>query len=133
MDISGLGVLIIGASGTGKSDLALRLIEEGGWLVSDDQSEIEVLRGRYVATAPTTISGLIEVRGLGIRKVARKASCCLNLAVVLGHSEPERLPAARTWRLPGAAGPEIPQIRLFAPAASATAKVRRALQFTPLE
>jgi HPr kinase/phosphorylase len=131
VDISGLGVLILGASGAGKSDLALRLVSEGGWLVSDDQSEIALLNGSYFVTSPGPISGLIEVRGIGIRRVARKASCRLRLAVVLSPTEPERMPDAEYWNLPGVEGPEVPQITLFAPMASATARVREALRLAP--
>ncbi|WBH18386.1 HPr kinase/phosphorylase [Sphingomonas radiodurans] len=58
--------MILGASGAGKSDLALRLIDRGATLVSDDYTEISREGGTLVASAPVTIGGRIEVRGLGI-------------------------------------------------------------------
>ena len=62
------GVLIIGPSGSGKSDLALRLIGEGALLVSDDQTRLTLKDGRLIATAPATIAGRIEARGIGIQR-----------------------------------------------------------------
>ena len=66
LDIAGLGVLILGASGVGKSDLALRLIADGALLVADDQTLVEARGDELWATAPATIAGLIEARGVGI-------------------------------------------------------------------
>ena len=60
------GVLILGPSGSGKSDLALRLIAIGAVLVADDRTELFVRRGRLHARPPKSIAGLLEVRGLGI-------------------------------------------------------------------
>ncbi|MGO4863291.1 HPr kinase/phosphorylase, partial [Campylobacter jejuni] len=62
----GVGVLIAGPSGSGKSDLALRLIDRGAVLVSDDYTLLHVEGGELHATAPVTIAGRIEVRGIGI-------------------------------------------------------------------
>jgi hypothetical protein len=59
-------VLIGGRSGAGKSDLALRLIDRGASLVSDDYTELRRVGGRVLARAPAEIAGKIEVRGLGI-------------------------------------------------------------------
>ena len=64
--IGGKGVLILGDSGAGKSDLALRLIDDGAKLVADDRTELYAARGTLCARAPKSIAGLIEVRGLGI-------------------------------------------------------------------
>jgi hypothetical protein len=61
----GRAILIIGPSGSGKSDLALRLIDRGARLVSDDQTLVTLENGRLLASPPRTIQGLVEVRGLG--------------------------------------------------------------------
>jgi serine kinase of HPr protein (carbohydrate metabolism regulator) len=62
----GRAVLITGPSGAGKSDLALRLLDRGFALVSDDQTIIKRDGDRLVASAPATIAGKLEVRGIGI-------------------------------------------------------------------
>lgn len=59
-------VLITGPSGSGKSDLALRLIDRGATLVSDDYTIVHARDDALFASAPTTITGLIEVRGVGL-------------------------------------------------------------------
>src|SRR5471032_1651600 len=95
VELRGAGVLLLGDSGTGKSDLALRLIHEGWSLVADDRTVLSLKQGRIVAAAPTTINGLLEVRGLGI--VALKSRPArLKLAVELGR-EGARLPVAENW------------------------------------
>ena len=60
--IGGRAVLIAGASGHGKSDLALRLIDRGAKLISDDYTIVEAKDGRLWASPPATIAGKIEVR-----------------------------------------------------------------------
>jgi HPr kinase/phosphorylase len=62
--VDGAGVLILGASGAGKSGLALRMIALGALLVSDDQVLLERCGDVLVARAPETLSGLIEARGV---------------------------------------------------------------------
>src|SRR5690348_8948521 len=64
--IDGGGVPLRGASGSGKSDQALRLIDGGGRLVADDQSELRGAGDAIIASAPPTIAGRIEIRGIGI-------------------------------------------------------------------
>ena len=59
-------VLITGPSGSGKSDLALRLLDRGFTLVSDDQTVVRREENRLIASAPATIAGKLEIRGLGI-------------------------------------------------------------------
>lgn len=87
------GVLIRGASGAGKSDLALRLMDRGATLVSDDYCEVEVSDGKIVLHAPATISGQMEVRGLGILRTPHRAEAPLGLIVDLVDGEAiERLP-----------------------------------------
>ena len=58
-------VLLCGPSGSGKSDLALRLIDGGAQLVADDQVVLRAEGGRIVARAPEALAGRMEVRGIG--------------------------------------------------------------------
>lgn len=131
VDVAGLGVLILGASGAGKSDLALRLIGEGALLVSDDQTDVQIAGARLRATAPSTIAGLIEIRGGGIAAAPVKRATLLALAVELVAGTPDRMPEARTWSLPGEANPRIPLTAVVPFEASAPEKVRRALSSVP--
>jgi serine kinase of HPr protein (carbohydrate metabolism regulator) len=125
LDIAGLGILILGGSGAGKSDLALRLIAEGALLVSDDQTEIEVRGDGLWATAPSTIAGLIEARGVGIVRAPTKAASRLRLAVQLVEAV-ERMPEWRSWVLEGS-GAGLPLVEINPFEASAPAKLRLAL------
>ncbi len=122
--LAGLGVIILGPSGSGKSDLALRLVGEGAFLVSDDQTQLSLRDARIWARAPERIEGLLEVRGRGIVPCAVQASACLSLAVQLVTTAPARLPEAAFWQPGDAAWPRLPQISLEAREASAAAKVR---------
>ncbi len=81
------GVLLLGPSGSGKSDLLLRLLDRGFALVADDQVEV----GDGVARAPAALAGLVEVRGLGILRLPYEATARLALAVTLGPGS-ARLP-----------------------------------------
>jgi len=63
--------LLRGPPGSGKSDLALRLLQTGGRLVSDDQTHLERRRRSLIATAPPSLAGMIEARGLGIVRLQR--------------------------------------------------------------
>ena len=78
----GNGVLLLGPSGVGKSDLVLRLLDHGFVLVADDQ--VCIVEG--VASAPVILAGLLEVRGLGIVKLPFVRHCRLVLAVELTRS-----------------------------------------------
>ncbi|TAJ26239.1 MAG: serine/threonine protein kinase [Reyranella sp.] len=122
------GVLLRGPSGAGKSDLALRLIEAGARLVADDQTALARRGRRLVGTAPKTIAGLLEVRGVGIVKLGRgqlMAQVPISLLVDLTPPEHiERLPEpARESVL----GVELPVLAQAPFEASATAKLRLAL------
>ncbi|HSM95671.1 MAG TPA: HPr kinase/phosphatase C-terminal domain-containing protein [Rhizomicrobium sp.] len=75
------GVLLLGESGKGKSDLALRLIERGATLVADDRTELLVRDGALFARAPKSLAGLMEVRGLGIVALPFAAEARVRLAV----------------------------------------------------
>jgi HPr kinase/phosphorylase len=113
----GNGILLLGPPGSGKSDLVLRLLHHGFTLVADDRVDIE----DGVASAPSPLAGLLEVRGFGIVRLPCAPSARLVLAVRLG-SVPERLP-----------GPEwdvelgVPTTRVDPAAASAPERVALAL------
>ena len=83
---AGAGVLLLGAPGAGKSELVLRLLARGFVLVADDQVLIEA----GAARPPPALAGLLEVRGLGIVRVAHEAPVPLVLVVELGAAD--RLP-----------------------------------------
>ncbi|HYM03483.1 MAG TPA: serine/threonine protein kinase [Stellaceae bacterium] len=124
--LGGDGILLRGPSGSGKSDLALRLIDMGARLVADDQTELRIREGKLWMSAPAAIAGLIEVRGLGIMRVPSVGEAALRLVVDLVPSETvERLPALRTCSL---LGHEMPLIMLAAFEPSAAAKLRLAVR-----
>jgi HPr kinase/phosphorylase len=124
--IDGSGVLLRGAPGSGKSDLALRLIEGGARLVADDQTRLEAKDGRLMASPPATIAGRIEVRGVGIVALPYLAAAPLVLAVdLVAAGEVERLPPARTCPFLGLA---VPLLALAPFEASAPAKVVTAMR-----
>jgi HPr kinase/phosphorylase len=124
IDLAGAGVLIVGPSGSGKSDLALRLVAAGAWLVSDDQCDLWVKDGLLWARAPQRIDGLIEVRGVGILTAPRKSATVLRLAVELTAVPVPRLPEARAWATPDASWPRLPRLLLDGRDGSAPEKVR---------
>lgn len=80
-------VLLLGPSGSGKSDLALRLIMRGCKLVADDQVIIKRKKEKVVAGAPESIRGLLEVRGLGITEVPYSKAVRVELVVRLASPE----------------------------------------------
>jgi serine kinase of HPr protein (carbohydrate metabolism regulator) len=121
--ISGRAVLIAGRSGSGKSDLALRLIDRGAELVSDDYTQVRSVAGRLVARAPAAIAGRMEIRGVGLVEVAATAEAPVCLLVDL-DAAPERLPEPANRRV---AGQDVPTIALAALEPSAPLKLERAL------
>ncbi len=126
--IDGKGVLIKGASGSGKSDLALRLMGHGGELIGDDYVEVSRMgQDQVVMQAPETIAGKIEVRNVGILNVPFRHMARIDLVVelVLDVASLERLPPQKVTRLDGA---EIPCLDFYAFEASAPEKLRSALK-----
>jgi HPr kinase/phosphorylase len=112
----GAGVLLLGPSGSGKSDLALRLLSRGFILVADDRVVIE----RGLARPAPRLAGLLEVRGLGIVRLAHATEARLVLAVELNSSP--RLPEPRRHASLG-----LPLVAVEAFAASAPERVSLAL------
>ena len=102
--VAGAGVLLRGDSGAGKSDLALRLIDGGGTLVADDQTQIRRDGDRVIASAPDQLSGLLEIRGLGILRMPAHGPVPLRLVVNLtSDSAVERLPEISFAEIEGVA------------------------------
>ncbi|HEX2940824.1 MAG TPA: HPr kinase/phosphatase C-terminal domain-containing protein [Rhodopila sp.] len=110
-------VLIIGPSGMGKSDLALRMLARGFELVADDQ--VDIVDG--FASCPAELAGLLEARGIGIVRLPHRARARLALVVELGQA-PERLPLP--VRHPDLG---VPVVRLNAAEPSAPERVALAL------
>jgi hypothetical protein len=116
------GVLLLGRSGSGKSDLALRLIALGARLVSDDRTDLFLERGRLFARAPASIKGLLEIRGAGIVALPAAAKARVALAVTLERPK-SRLPAPEFYTPPSGLPVGIPLLRLAPFEASAPEKI----------
>lgn len=125
------GALIVGAAGSGKSDLALRLIDQGALLVADDQTALSIEGGQLIARSPAVIAGQLEVRGVGIVAVPSIAAARIVAAFVLAAPESiVRLPEPGTFALPPqlvSATVKIPLFTLAPFEASAAAKLRAAM------
>lgn len=117
-------VLISGPSGAGKSDLALRLIDRGFTLVSDDQTLVRKSGERLLATAPAAIAGKLEIRGIGIVDMETVNDVPICLVVDL-TSDIRRMPDDSRER--SVLGTPLPLISVDATTASAAAKVALAL------
>jgi serine kinase of HPr protein (carbohydrate metabolism regulator) len=117
------GVLLLGPSGSGKSDLALRLIDRGAKLVSDDRVAVRREDGKLIAATPGALFGKLEVRGVGICDVPAQRETVIALIVHLGD-EGERLPNAPTETLEGIS---LPLLRLAPHRASTPIKIELAL------
>ena len=94
-------MLIVGASGSGKSALALQLIAYGAELIADDQTRITLQDQQLIATCPPQLSGLIEARGLGLLHSPPRASAAIAFVVDLDQIETHRLPPKRITSLLG--------------------------------
>jgi serine kinase of HPr protein (carbohydrate metabolism regulator) len=122
--LDGRAVLITGPSGSGKSDLTLRLLDRGFTLVSDDQTLVRKDGNRLLASAPPTIAGKLEIRGIGIVDMDRVEDVPIALLVEL-TSEIRRLPDDSRER--PILGIPLPLITIDAMPASAPSKVALAL------
>ena len=120
----GRAVVIVGPSGAGKSDLALRLLDRGFTLVSDDRTIVKRDGDRLVASAPANIAGKLEIRGIGIVEMETSGEVPVGLLVEL-TSEIQRLPDENRER--PVLGVKIPLISIDAMTASAPSKVALAL------
>ena len=120
----GRAVLITGQSGSGKSDLALRLLDRGFSLVSDDQTIVKKAGDRLLATAPPTISGKLEIRGIGIVELDSVADVPIALIVEL-TTDIMRMPDDSRERV--ILGVPVPLVSIDAMTVSAASKVAFAL------
>lgn len=126
------GALLLGPPGTGKSDVALRLIEAGALLVADDQVDLSLGDGGLWGAAPAATAGLIEARGIGLIRLPFEKRARIALVVELVAGEVERMPARRwyqppeTFRARGGAL-RIPLVALNPFEASTPAKIRAAI------
>jgi serine kinase of HPr protein (carbohydrate metabolism regulator) len=123
--LDGRAVLIAGASGKGKSDLALRLIDRGARLVSDDYVIVKRAGGRLVASAPPNIRGRMEVRGIGIVEFEPEDEVPVSLFVDL-DGDVARLPSGEEKRV--IAGIGVPLVAMHGLEASAPVKLEHALE-----
>jgi len=129
VEVDGAAVLLRGPSAAGKSDLALRLIDEGARLVADDQVQVTAVRGELIASAPAQLTGKIEVRGIGIVELDPEQltpRARVTLAADLGPSaDIARMPHRTTARLDDI---DIPLVAIAPFEASAPAKIRLAMK-----
>jgi hypothetical protein len=126
-----LGVLILGESGAGKSDLALRLIANGAMLVADDRCDLFVSADVLHARVPPKLQGMIEIRGAGIVNLPHRTCARIGLAVrLVPPGTISRLPELTRYRPPDPlAVPESrwpTEIAIVAFEASAPAKIAAA-------
>jgi HPr kinase/phosphorylase len=128
-------VLIRGPSGAGKSRLAFALIQAGtsnllpfARLVGDERLHVEAAHGRLLVRPAEALAGLIEIRGLGIRRLAYEPAAVVGLVVDLEVPEAERLPEPTT--VASLAGVTIPRL-CAAPGADALGMLIAALR-TPV-
>ena len=115
------GVLIVGHSGSGKSDLALRLIDSGGTLISDDQTLCLKKQDEIFLFSIEAIYGLLEVRDVGIIKVPYVENVKMKIIVSLVQKKTERLYPKNIKRLLGL---NFPHLELETNEISAVAKIK---------
>ena len=125
VSIGGYGVLLTGASGAGKSDLALRLIDRGARLICDDRVIVEPSHPLPLLHSAPNIAGMIEIRGVGIMALPHVDAIPLRLAVTLDQPVDRLPPEGRTQSI---AGFDIPWLVLSPFEASTPIKIERALK-----
>jgi len=117
------GIMIMGECGSGKSDLALRLIKQfGAKLVADDRCNLEIRNSKIVVSCPDNIKNLIEVRGIGIvpMKAAKNAVISLVVELVDDIKKIERMPQKETFMFADAA---VEKIKIYPFECSAAEKI----------
>ncbi len=125
IQLDGEGVMLCGPSASGKSDLGIRLIENGAKLVADDRTVLTLDNKKVLASVPKEISGKMEIRGLGIITIDVVVKTHLSMVVELVNAKDiKRYPVKKNIDLLGVT---LPLIHLYAFEASAPVKIRRAL------
>ena len=117
------GILFIGESGSGKSDLALRMIEEkGAKLVADDRVDVEFCNGKLIGRSPEKLKNLLEIRNIGITNFDALdcVEICLCVELVKDRLTLERLPYDEHEVFLGV---KTPKIKLFAFDCSTVCKI----------
>jgi serine kinase of HPr protein (carbohydrate metabolism regulator) len=118
------GILLMGPSGSGKSDLGLRALQAGFQLISDDYSLVFVSQNALFATAPATIAEKMEVRGAGIINMPRRLMGRIGVVAHLQTTPVERMPQGEITAILGLT---LPTVRINPFEASAVAKLTLAL------
>lgn len=119
--IEDLGILIKGQSGIGKSDLALRLIDSGATLISDDVTICKKIGDYLYLFSHSDTRGLLEVREIGIMTVPYVENIKLTLVVELVEEKLERIPRMMSCNILGV---KFPKIKIFGKSSSAVAKIK---------
>ena len=115
------GILIIGDSGSGKSDLALRLIDSGATLISDDITICEKKKNLIYLSAPSETKGMLEVREVGIITVPFVEGIILRMIVKLEAGRLERIPQKNNYKI---FGQKIPMLTINGKNSSSVVKVK---------
>ncbi len=116
------GLLLMGPPGAGKSDLALRLVEAGAVLVADDQVLLAAGPAGILASAPPSLAGLIEVRGVGILRLPYRRRAAIRLVLDLATPPPRLPPPPDAWPMRIFDGIALPVLALAPFEVSAPAK-----------
>ena len=125
VSLDGSAILLTGPSGSGKSDLALRLIDAGARLVADDRCDVSATASGLSASAPAALRGMLEVRGIGIVVLPFEDTAPVRLVCELsGPDRVERMPEAETAEIEGI---KLPLYRFDPFEASTPVKVKQAL------
>tara|TARA_B100000287_G_scaffold432258_1_gene491173 strand:+ start:4526 stop:4951 length:426 start_codon:yes stop_codon:yes gene_type:complete len=119
--VEDLGIMIIGGSGSGKSDLALRLIDSGATLISDDITICKKKSGFLYLEAHQRTKGLLEVRELGIMTVPFIDNIKLSLVVELTDKDLKRYSGNVTCSILGV---KVPKMKILGKESSAVAKIK---------
>mgnify|MGYP001290723646 CR=1 FL=1 len=122
VSVNNKAILLLGDSGSGKSDLALRMIDSGALLVADDYVEIKTDKNRLIASPPKRLEGLIEARGVGILTLPFIRDIEVKLAVnLVAREKIERMPEQQFF---DCLEHKLPLLSLHAFDASTPAKIR---------
>ena len=108
--IGGRAILIEGAPGTGKSSLALALIDRGAVLIGDDAVMLEAVGATLLASPHPRVTGLIEVRNLGLATMPVASAVAVALVLILDPAAPRHIETADSVERTGVS---LPMIRLY--------------------